>query len=391
MIVRMNKFLIKTNLGFRQSGFTLVEMAVVLVIIGLLLVAGIGLGTTQIELSRITATKIKQEAIKNALISFIARNNRLPCPAVAALAPNAVGYGSEALTPGACAGSTIVGAVSTGIVPWENLGISDDIASDGNYNRFTYQVDLLATGLNSATISGLKGAISVHTNVPAVLGPVPIGNQTNDCTVGNYNPCSGVVTIISHGTNGLGAYTSEGVQRILPASGTDEAENTNADSKVVVKDYSNNPANPFDDIVMIIPAYELLAPLTKNGSLDDYNAALNKNFSAISGAVIAYTFANRTGTTGSGSYPTPTDPIITNLPVNILNDPWGNTIKYKQFISNPLSASNSLPNITKMTDPNNIAFTLSSNGPDGAPSTADDIIKTVYVTQLMNAYSNASW
>ena len=274
MIVLMNKFPNITNLNFRKSGFTLIEMAVVLVIIGLLLVAGIGLGTTQIELSRITATKIKQEAIKNALISFIARNNRLPCPAVSTLAPNTVGYGMEAATPNNCTGTAKAGGVSTGIVPWENLGVSDDIASDGNYNRFTYQVALLATGLNSATISGLKGAVSVHTNAPTVLGASPSGNQINVCTVGNYNPCLGVVTIISHGTNGLGAYTSQGTQNTLPAAGTDEYENANADSKVVVKDYSNNASNPFDDIVMVIPASELLAPLTKNGSLVNGNQML---------------------------------------------------------------------------------------------------------------------
>ena len=379
MIAEMRTLRIKNTQRYGITGFTLVEMAVVLVIIGLLLVAGLNLGTTQIELARIKSTKEEQESIKFSLINFIARNKRLPCPAIATLAPNAVGYGIEAITPGTCTGTTVTGNVSTGLIPWVSLGLPDSNASDGNYNRFTYQVAIAATNTNVQTISGLKGVISIHTNAPAVLGATPAGNQTNICTVGNYNPCLAVVAIISHGTNGLGAFTSSGTRIVLPAVGSDEEENTNLDNKIVVKEYSNNAANPFDDIVMSLTASDLLSPLTTKGSLDDYNAAINQKYSDMTGAIIANAVTLRTGSPGSYVYPTPV--VLPVLPATTIADPWGNAIVYTQVT----------PSVNSATNASNVAFTLASNGPDGVVGTADDIVKTIFVAQLKSAYSTAGW
>ena len=65
----------------QQSGFTLVELAVVVFLVGLLASLGLSALNAQLASSRISDTKKKQEIIKDALISYLGRNKRLPCPA----------------------------------------------------------------------------------------------------------------------------------------------------------------------------------------------------------------------------------------------------------------------------------------------------------------------
>lgn len=367
----------------KQTGFTLVEMAIVLVISGLLLTAALSVGNAQLQSARISSTKQKQEAVRLALINYITRNNRLPCPAIAALAPIAAGYGAEAATPGTCTGTVMNGAVTTGIVPWRSLALSDENAEDGYYHRFTYQVALASTNTNPKTISGLKGATSTHSGTPVVMGPPATGNQTNDCTPsgGNYNPCSAVVVIVSHGNNGFGSYGRDGSQLGVP-KGADELENANNDSKFIIKDFSDNTANPYDDIVFALTATDLLTPLTTHGSLGDYKEVINEDFTNIKNSIIAYAVANRTGSTGSYSYPIPG--ALPPMPLSGLKDPWGTLYGYGPpgFGISPInsSTSGSLP-----------AFTLNSYGPDGVAGGNDDIQAVISVNQLQDAFAKAGW
>ena len=364
----------------KSKGFTLIEISVVLVIIGLMLGAILGVGNAQIQQARISTTKQKQEAIKLALINFITRNNRLPCPAIDNLAPGVVGYGVEAVTPGTCTGTTLNGNVVTGIVPWSSLALSDENATDGYYNRYTYQVALAATNTNLQTISGLKGAISIHSGTPAALKPPVAGNQTNDCTPagGNYNPCSAVAIIVSHGANGAGAYSREGIQKPAP-TGADELENTNNDSKFVIKDYSENAANPFDDIILPLSTSDLLTPLTAHGSLQDFRSKINEDFSNIKNAVIANAIQNRTLPPSPYNYPI--SAVLPPLPANTLNDPWGNPYIYTQGVT-PVNSSSSGAAI---------AFSIKTYGPDGAVNGGDDIKSDVYVNQLQDAFAKVGW
>src|SRR6266567_4443970 len=65
----------------KQRGFTLAEVAVVVLIVGLLLGGLLGTYSTQIDLSRTAETKKTLETARDALIGFAAANGRLPCPA----------------------------------------------------------------------------------------------------------------------------------------------------------------------------------------------------------------------------------------------------------------------------------------------------------------------
>lgn len=368
----------------RVRGFTLVEMSVVLVIVGLILGAAMSLGNTLLQRSRIATTTQKEEAIKTALISFIARNNRLPCPAVPTLAPGTAGYGAEAATPGTCTNVPTSGAgaslVLTGIVPWTALGLTDDAVLDGYYNRFTYIVSGPATALTSTTVAGMRGNISLHTATPIALGAPATGNQSNDCTVNTYNACLAVIAIVSHGANASGAYNSNGARLTLP-TGTDEAENTDGNFSLVNKDFSEDTANPFDDILLPATSSDLLAPLSTSGTIKNYQAALVTDFNNVIAATVAYAVTNRTGTAGNYNYHLPPNIAALSLPTTTSVDPWGGGIAYNRVE----------PFVDSSTTSSNTAITLTSAGPDNVYATADDITKTVTVNDLQPYFQQAGW
>ncbi len=382
---------IPTSHKKRLNGFTLVEMAIVLVIAGLVLSAVMSMGNALISQSRISATKTKQEAIKTALISYIARNNRMPCPAVPNIAPSTplaptTGYGVEALVAGDCTGVPNSGEpvgdakrVVVGIVPWITLGLSDDAGQDGYYNRFSYAVTSNATSLNKVTIAGMVGNITIHTASPIVLAqpPNPLSNQSNDCSNGAaYNPCSIVAVIISHGANANGAYTKSGNQVPFPL-GADELENTNIDPAFVQKDFAVDKDNPFDDVLLTLNASDLLSPLTLNGSLKDYNAVLTNDFANITAAITANAIRAHI-ISGTGT------PFVLTAPAMTVNDPWGNPIVVSVPTPPP---ANEITNTSIATNP---AFTLTSRGADGAIS-GDDIQVIIPISQLYNQFTNAGW
>ena len=356
-------------------------MAIVLVIAGLLLTVVIGMGNALIAQSRISATKTKQEAIKTAILSYIARNSRIPCPAVPTIAPGNPGYGIEATSPGTCDAVQGFGIgqarVVIGLVPWITLGLSDEGGEDGYYNRFTYAVTANATNLNRNTIAGMLGNITIHTTTPIALGLPPVGNQSNVCTPagGGINPCLQVAVIISHGLNGNGSYNRLGNQLALPpAAATDELANTDINSSFVQKDFSEG-ANPFDDILLALNPSELLTPLTINGSVRDFNAALQHNFDMMVGAATSQAAINRAGIPPNRIYTLPADALALNLPAVNRTDPWGQPIIY---------AVNT-PNINSTT-PDGVAFTMTSIGQDGVLGTADDIVNIVRVTELQSKF-----
>lgn len=356
-------------------GFSLIEIAVVLFIIGLVTGGIVALLNSMVGNRQIEATRTRQEAIKTNLISFIARNNRMPCPA-----PSTSSDGAEGVTPGTCTGvsssGTGVSTVVTGMVPWASLGLPEETALDAYNNRFTYQVVRASTGLNSVTISGMTGWITIHRN-----GPGAAGNQVNDCSGGaTINPCAAVAVIVSHGKDGFGGYTRFGVQ--IPFSsnvtGDDEKENADGDSKFVVKDFSDIASNPFDDSVMALTATDLLSPLITSGVLKDYRAILNAKIDVLKGAVIAASYeAGGISWSGDRYYSLPS--ALPSVSSDQKKDPWNNDIAYTRSTTSITCSSNSSQQ----------AFSMASSGPDGVSGNADDITYSILTGEIISIISKA--
>jgi prepilin-type N-terminal cleavage/methylation domain-containing protein len=208
----------------RMRGFTLVELAVALAVIGLLLGMLVVPLNAQIDQQRVNETQKHLSLIHEALLGFAVAQGRLPCPAVAN--SNA---GIEAKGVPACLPAVTVGAIAVGVVPWATLGLPE---ADPWGHRFTYVVhgafaDDPTGGLQATLALGDNGSINVTSGGAA---PVTIA-------------ASMAAVVVSHGKNGLGGFRTDNTP-VAGAAG-DELENANGNATFV----SKIPEPTFDDLV----------------------------------------------------------------------------------------------------------------------------------------------
>ena len=110
-----------------QSGFTLVEIAIVLLIVAILLGYTVALFPRQQQLKQYRAVNQQMDQIVEAIIGFAQVNGRLPCPAL----PNSAGiedYDDDATLPDGCNNYG-------GFVPVNTLGL------DGRFNEDSLLLD----------------------------------------------------------------------------------------------------------------------------------------------------------------------------------------------------------------------------------------------------------
>ncbi len=211
------------------AGFSLVEMAVVLVIVGLLLSGLLPALSGKLEQQHRNDTLKQIDDIREALTGYAIINGRLPCPASPSISSGTSGAGMADCT------------LSSGVLPWATLGVSE---TDAWGRRYTYAAASSFTSANfTLTSSGnlniksaATGGASLALNMPAVF--------------------------ISHGSNGYGAYTTQGTQIPLGNS-ADETENSNGDTLFVAHDLS--PA--YDDYVTWVSPNILSSRMVAAGKL----------------------------------------------------------------------------------------------------------------------------
>lgn len=235
----------------RHRGFTLVELAIVLVIVAFL-TGGLLMGITAQRASADSADAQRQlDNIREALIGFAMSKGRLPCPAQANL-PNTDDMAGQELTP------PCDGTLQHGVLPWKTLGL---LETDPWGRRFTYSV----SSFDSSASPSKSFARALPTGASASFSLTTIGSANVRET---WNSTAAIasdlpVVIISHGINGAGAFLPTGAQ--LPVS-TDpnEAENSNATNLIFV---SRTPGNNFDDLVTWIAPATLMAKMVAAGRL----------------------------------------------------------------------------------------------------------------------------
>ena len=107
------------------AGFSLIEIAIVLLIIGLISTAILVPLGGAFEQSRRRATTLQLEEVNRALIGFAVAKERLPCPA------SGTSAGAEAPPGGgACTGADAHGTAH-GFVPAATLGLFGEVNADG--------------------------------------------------------------------------------------------------------------------------------------------------------------------------------------------------------------------------------------------------------------------
>ncbi len=148
-----------------HSGFTLVELAIVVAVIALLLGSLLVPLTTQVEQRHVAQTDVQLEEIREALIGFAMVNGRLPRPA-------------NSITDGTERAACVTAQDCTGYLPWVALGVRKTDAW-GKMFRYTVSLDFANASFNlSTTMANTKtvqtrdsgGAlVNLATNLPAVL------------------------------------------------------------------------------------------------------------------------------------------------------------------------------------------------------------------------------
>ena len=110
--VRGREGRVRVSAGLRrQAGFTLVELAVVIAILGLVLGTMLAPLRAQIDAARIREAERMLGEIREALIGHAITRGALPCPDV-------VSDGIDGVAPAACAGTALAG-----VLPYQTLGV----------------------------------------------------------------------------------------------------------------------------------------------------------------------------------------------------------------------------------------------------------------------------
>lgn len=198
-----------------QKGYTLLEVAMVMVILSLFVVAAIPLIKMYYKEQQYETTLNNQKIIDIAIEQFKETRGRYPCPARGNAEPNDPQYGRAvfdcaALTgpPGTCNnglcfevsertvdvdGVIVTPLVIRGTLPFVDIELSPDESYDAYGGRYSYAVTALLTDKEQYRTN--RGGISiVDGDDQSVIEP----------------PASAHYFVFSHGEDGIGAYDREG-------------------------------------------------------------------------------------------------------------------------------------------------------------------------------------
>ena len=257
------------TLHSKQSGFTLTEIAIVMLVIGLALVGALGPVNRLFQISQTNSNQERLDAARDALLSFAAINGRLPCP-------DRTGDGVEDRNAnGATPTMGCTGGINEGFLPWVTLGVQQ---TDYWGTRFRYRVsaEFTRSGTDPVWVCGTTAGQSQSGAAVAgcVAGGVPAGCTSsaanpNSCLfdiadsgdipvrdgqVGRPGsvflmnstvapPSGAVAVVLSHGPNRAGGTSQDGTVYPVPAGGTDEALNGPALGAIAAG--ARLAANPF--------------------------------------------------------------------------------------------------------------------------------------------------
>ena len=180
----------KIDIIYKNQGFTLIELAIVILIGGILLGLLTGALSTYLEKQSIGKTKNRLELLQERLVQFQKVNGRYPCVARLDAVPDDAAFGREIggnCAAGAQAGTTINGGVRVGMIPVRTLGLPHDMAGDSWGRKLTYAVTGILADETTYTHDG--GLIEINDAAGASL--------TNPQNEGHF-------VIVSHGKSGDG-------------------------------------------------------------------------------------------------------------------------------------------------------------------------------------------
>lgn len=204
-----------------QQGFSIIELAIVLVISAVLFVITITAVDNQYDISSYKATQLKLNLIKAATANYLVKFGRLPCPADPTASQGTTAYTNEVASCfsniAACSpGISCTTNVAIGAVPTATLGLNVSAALDAWESKIIYAIDPRFTQANA--------------NKCQVQGKLLI--EDNNSNVLNTNGTATYV-LVSAGKDKSGAYNAQGVFNVACQTALKEGENCNGDATFI--------------------------------------------------------------------------------------------------------------------------------------------------------------
>lgn len=236
----------------RAGGFSLIELAVVIIVITLLLGSLLVPLATQVEKRRYSETEKQLEYIREALIGFALAKRYLPCPAISV----ADGREDRDMATDECTDPG-AGPRRVGFLPWVTLGVTQ---YDAWNNLLRYSVDPDFARSDPDFFFALDS-----------IGDIQIKTRDGAGAVVNLTNIEIPAIVLSHGKNGFGATTSTGAARFSPGGWAgDEEDNATEFDEAYVREKTENAGatgGVYDDIVVWVSLNQLFARMVSAGRL----------------------------------------------------------------------------------------------------------------------------
>jgi len=248
-----------------EAGFSLVEMAIVIIILGFVLGALLMPLQAQRQQLAQSQTENTLEIAKKALLGFAQSKGRLPCPATANGLENPIG-GTTACTmqlgylPAATLGIQPTDANGFAVDAWNNpimYAVAQNSAVTVPTNPITpdFTINSLTDGMNVVGIANLTPELRVCKSATGITGAACSGGVESNYLINNA-----VAVIYSLGPTGAQA-----------SGGADESANpkvpTSSESVFVSHEPSQAAGNEFDHMMVWISPYVLYNAMIEAGQL----------------------------------------------------------------------------------------------------------------------------
>jgi prepilin-type N-terminal cleavage/methylation domain-containing protein len=249
---------------YRQKAFTLVEVAIVLVIVGLLLAGGINLMSASSDTARYKESQNNMSDIKDTILGLYVNKKFLPCPDTNTPPDgfgnykDGTGAGTQSTNFSGAAGGTC--SSLEGWLPYNDIGVG------GNGDAWGERIKYIMSNSFStmAATSFCSGYSRTNPNQITIQDL-----QTPPVTVGDW---AGFV-LISTGKNGritnsgmTGAFTGDGGCASLDAR---EKANCSVSNSPTILRYGTQLTDgttvTFDDMVVWVGDMQLISELRKSG------------------------------------------------------------------------------------------------------------------------------
>lgn len=224
-------------------GFTLIEMAIVLVVIGLVFSGGLVAVAPVLQSSKGNETLAKLDRIEQALTLYVIRYGCLPCPAEPGTASGGANagwsHGAAYYNSGCTAACDATTVATQGVVPWVTLGLSEEEGRDG----FGERIDYALTAALVATNGMVRTPPATYPSGTLTVQMSTANSSTQQTTAAAY-------VLISHGIDRSLGWNAAGQRFVDPNSSADQTQNSNGTPFVQDLPIRNTTDyNYFDDIV----------------------------------------------------------------------------------------------------------------------------------------------